>query len=254
MPAPASPVDICNLALDRIGQASITSIDAPQTTQEDVMARHYDQTREEILREYIFNFSRKTVLLTPTTTAPAIPGYPNVYALPADFLRKLTLGDRLLYGGDIPSKFFDISGGFIYCNNVNDWSSLPVPCGHHHCDDDCDDDCSEGYIGDDTGGGCCNQNWGLQMVYIRNETNVALFDSLFIKLLSLELASAVAYKFTLKGALKQQVDQDLERARLKAAAISGQEKRPVRIQNSRVRDVRRSGGIFRNNTIIGGGP
>ena len=61
----------------------------------------------------------------------------------------------------------------------------------------------------------------------------------------------MARKLTGKG-LSNDLLEELRNAELAAAAVSGQEKPPIRVQRSRIRDVRRSGGIFRNNTVIGG--
>lgn len=221
--APGTAVDICNLALDRIGQNSAVNIDTPTTPSEDVCARHYDQTRRELLREYIFNFARKPVILTVNPNAPTHPEFVNGYNLPNDFVRLLTIGDRILYGGNTPSVFYDISDGVLYCDDrtaLTDSNGDPIT--------------------------------GLQIKYIFDAVVVPKFDSLFIKVFKLQLASNIAYKFTLKASLKTDLEEELKAAHLKAAAISGQEKPPVRVQRSRLRDVRRSGGIFRNNTVIGG--
>lgn len=225
MSQPIVPVDICNLALDRIGQAPIASILAPNNPSEDVCGRWYDQTRRELLRDYIFNFARLPVVLTIDESAPAIPEYTNVYRLPNDFIRLLTIGDRLLFGGNIPTSFFTMSDGYLYCDELTD----------------------QGLDEDD------ETIPGLQIEYIYDAVTVTKFDPAFLRCLYLQLAANIAYKFTLKSSLKDSLDKELASALMKAAAISGQEKPPRRVQRSRIRDVRRSGGIYRNNTVIGGG-
>jgi hypothetical protein len=141
--------------------------------------------------------------------------------LPGDFVRLLTIGDRILYGGNVPTRFFSISSDgaktYLYCDNVTD-----------------------------QGGGAP----GLRVEYIFDAVTVPLFDSLFVNVLARQLARNIAYKFTLKSSLVKDLESALAGAHLKAAAVSGQEKPPRRIQRSRIRDVRRSGGIFRNNTVI----
>lgn len=214
-----SPVDLCNLALDRLGQDPIASILAPQTAREDICARWYDPTRKELLRDYIFNFSRKPSILTLAPNAPVDPNFANAFPLPVDLIRLLTIGDRILYGGNTPTLFFNISQGFIYTDSgVIASQGVQTP--------------------------------GLLIEYTFDATNVVQFDVSFKTVLWLQLARRMAYKFKPSSTLLKDLDVELEAARMKAAAVSGQEKPPRRVQRSRVRDVRRSGGIFRNNTII----
>ena len=213
---PASPVDICNLALDRLGQGTIASILAPTVPMEDICARWYDQTRRELLREYIFNFARKPAILTVNVNAPSHPDFATGYNLPVDLIRLLTIGDRILYGGNTPTQFFTISDGILY----DDGNTDPAVA-------------------------------GLQIEYIYDAVTVAKFDSLFIKVLTLQLADNMSGKF--KGVSAKALEKltaDLREAHLKAAAVSGQEKPPRRVQRSRLRDVRRSGGIFTDVTRI----
>lgn len=213
---PSSPVDICNLALDRLGQGSIASILAPSKPEEDICARWYDQTRRELLREYIFNFARKPAVLTANANAPTHPDFATGYNLPVDLVRLLTIGDRILYGGNTPTQFFTISDGILY-----------------------DDDNTDPAVA------------GLQIEYIYDAVTVVKFDSLFVKVLTLQLADNMSGKFKgISAKALEKLSMDLKEAHLKAAAVSGQEKPPRRIQRSRLRDVRRSGGIFNDATRI----
>lgn len=211
---PASPVDICNLALDRLGQGSIASILAPTKPEEDICARWYDQTRRELLREYIFNFARKPATLTANADAPTHPDFSTGYNLPNDLIRLLTIGDRVT--GTTPTKSFTISDGILY-----------------------DDDNTDPAVA------------GLQIEYIYDAVTVAKFDSLFIKVLTLQLADNMSGKFKgVSAKALEKLSMDLKEAHLKASAVSGQEKPPARIQRSRLRDVRRTGGLFNDATRI----
>lgn len=211
---PASPVDICNLALDRLGQGSIASILAPSKPEEDICARWYDQTRRELLRAYIFNFARKPAILTANADAPTHPDFSTGYNLPVDLIRLLTIGDRVI--GTTQTQFFTISDGVLY-----------------------DDDNTDPAVA------------GLQIEYIFDAVTVAKFDSLFVRVMTLQLADNMAGKFKgISSKTMEKLAHDLEVAHLKAAAISGQEKPLRRIQRSRLRDVRRSGGIFNDVTRI----
>ena len=221
MPQPISEIDVVNLALDRLGHHPGSSISNPQDAVEFVMSRWYQQTRREMLRKYIFNFARKSVLLTASANAPTHPEFSNGYALPNDFVRLLTIGDRVLYGGAIPTNFFDFNQGFLYCDDLTDQGAAAVPAA------------------------------ALQVNYIYDVKLVQAFDPLFLKVLVLQLAVNVCKKVTGKEPSERLLSELLD-ADVAAAAVAGQEKPPRRVQRSRIRDVRRSGGIFRNNTVIGG--
>lgn len=211
--APTSPIHICNLALHRIGQASVVSIDEPTTGPEDVLAIHYVPTRQEVLRRFIFNFSKKYAVLTADAVKVPAFGYATAYNLPNDFLRLLALGD-VAVNGDSPSSYFDLSEGFIFTDSNQ------------------------------------AEDGGLNIEYIFDATTVAKYDPLFTRLFALTLARNIAYKFTLKPSLVKDLYQELGDLSLAAAAIAGQEKPPRRIERSRFRDVRRGWGNFRDNSRV----
>lgn len=324
---PVASVDIANLALDALSQTVVPSIVDPQSAVADIMARWYDQTRRLVLRKYIFNFSRKVALLTPSANAPTHPEFTNGYALPIDLIRILKLGDRVLWGGNIPTQFFDFSSGYLYCDNLTDqanvtspsasltltgvyrsgdtYASVAVPAGSTVVTisggtpiTDAQYQISAvvgttqlngntyklvaGALGANTvyflqttggqnfdssaygvyvSGGLATVTYippgstilttGLQLTYTYDAQNVLQFDTAFIDVLSLTLAARSCKKITGKDPTDKLLSE-LRNAEIAAAAISGQEKPPVRVQRSRIREVRRAGGIFRNNTIIGG--
>ena len=70
--APASSIDLCNLALDRLGQRPITAIELPSTDIEVVCARQYEQTKRALLRRFLFNFAKKFKVLNSTLVVTAI--------------------------------------------------------------------------------------------------------------------------------------------------------------------------------------
>jgi hypothetical protein len=83
-------VDVCNLALARLGDARISAIDTT-TAQGTYCGLFYSQTLEELQTDYEWQFCRKIATLT-ATTAPAM-GYSAAYTLPADYLRLLRVND-----------------------------------------------------------------------------------------------------------------------------------------------------------------
>ena len=198
---PTTDVHICNLALDKLGQDEIASITPPSSQVEIICARHYDQVRRKVLRKYIFNFSKKYVTLTKSATKTPAFGYSSAYALPTDFVRLLTLGDTTI-GADTPAGLYELSEGYIFTDSAS------------------------------IAGGTLN------LSYIFDSKVITSYDSLFVDVFALELAAAMATKFTLKPSMKVDLRRELEDAQMAAAAVAGQEKPPRRIQNSRILSAR----------------
>lgn len=322
---PIASVDIANLALDLLSQPPVPSIVNPASPTADVMARQYDQVRRLLLRKYIFNFARKVALLTVDANAPTHPEFVNGYALPTDLVRILKLGDRILFGGAIPTDYFDFSAGYLYCDEVSGqgftsptetltitgvyrsgdtYAGTPVPAGStvvvvaggtpvvdaqyqvsavvgttqlngntyklvagtlgassvYYLQTTGGQNFDSSAYGVYVSGGQLAATYvppaatpaasGLQISYTYDAQLVTKFDAAYIDLLALTLAVRTCKKITGKNP-SQDLIAELRNAEIAAAAISGQEKPTVRVQRSRIRDVRRSGGIFRNNTVIG---
>ena len=197
---PTTAVHICNLALDRLGQRSIASIDTPTTDVETICARWYPVVRRKMLRRFIFNFSKKYITLTASVTKIPAFGYTSAYALPNDFVRLLALGD-IAINDDTPPGLYDLS---------------------------------EGYIFTDAGDGGT-----LKLSYIFDAKDVTKYDALFIDVFFLCLASAMAFKFTLKNSMIREIRDEAGDAAVAAAAVSGQEKPPRRIERSKWLNARR---------------
>lgn len=102
-------VQICNLALARLGDARITSL-ADATAQAQYCSLFYAQTLEELQTEFDWQFCRKLASLTADPTAPAF-GYARRFAVPSDFLRLIRLN-----GIDEDENFskWEIVDGFIH--------------------------------------------------------------------------------------------------------------------------------------------
>lgn len=83
----ASVVDICNRALDLIGQPPITSLtDASKAA--SACNRNYPLSRDAVLSSYPWNSAVKRASLAALVSAPAY-GYARQFQLPADCLRVL---------------------------------------------------------------------------------------------------------------------------------------------------------------------
>lgn len=210
-PPPKDEVAICNLALARLGQDRINSIESPTTHPEDICALHYPMTRRRLLRgPRIFGFAKKLAALTVDSGTTPDFGYEAAFQLPNDYLRLLSLGDYTI-NAHTPVDLYDIVGNHIYTDEEDDTDQINIS-------------------------------------YIFDETRVARWDSIFVNLMRLELARDMSYAFTLRASLIRQLDEELKDVRLEAGAVSGQENPPRRIQRSRVRDVRRHGGLRRDPT------
>lgn len=83
----------------------------------------------------------------------------------------------------------------------------------------------------------------VKLRYIRDVTDVALFDPLFIDILSLTLALRFAYYFSLKEKRLQSISKLLSEELPKAVTIDGQERPPRRVQRS----------VWRTKRLFGGG-
>ena len=203
MAAPTTAVEICNLALDRLGQRSISSITSPTTEVEEICARQYDSTLLEMLRRYIFNFAKKYDVLTISPSKTPAFGYTSAYLLPNDFVRLLTLGD-ITINDDVQAGLYDLSEGYIFTDAAD--------------------------AGD------------LKITYIHSSTTIiSKWDPLFVRLLVLHLAANMAYKLSLKNSVIKAIRDDAADVALAAAAVAGQEKPTRRIERSRMINARRFG-------------
>ena len=104
----ASDVEICNLAMNRLGQDPITSL-ADDSKRASLVNTSYARIRDEMLTGYVWGFARKRVNLAPNAIPPAfITDYSNAFDLPGDYLALESLGDYtqdyLIEGGQILSN------------------------------------------------------------------------------------------------------------------------------------------------------
>lgn len=136
-------VEICNLALGRIGRkAAITSL-TENSAEARACARIWDVTRQALLREFTWGFSRKVELLA--LSSEAVPGWAYLYAYPTDCLQALRVfsEDTASYRGE-QEKWDVITVGnntFIACDvatayleytcdktDSDDWTAQFIDC------------------------------------------------------------------------------------------------------------------------------
>jgi hypothetical protein len=200
MPAPTAPVDICNIALDYFGErADITSIETPENSNEVILARHYDLTRQNLLREYIWNFSRAETTLARTGDGGL--DYSDRFLMPSDCLRIISIGSVACQIRD-----YNILDREIYINPIF-MQTTPTTN-------------------------------ALQLRYVKDVTDVSKFDSLFTKLLGLQLAANISYKFSGKKTQSEMIMALLKAELPKAVSVNSQEKKPKRRDHSRAIEAR----------------
>jgi hypothetical protein len=191
--APNSAVDICNLALIELKQATIVQLNPASTVVEQILALEYHQVRRAVLRKHSWNCASTRTSLTPSSTAAPDFGYSHGYLLPNDYIRKIGL-----YDSDdefIEQQYYDLEDGKIY------------------------------YNGED--------NTAIYLKYVYDLTTVSKMDPLLISMFVLELAVAIAPKFSGTEARQAAIDKRLEKISAEAKSIDGQERPPQRRQKSR---------------------
>jgi hypothetical protein len=92
MAAGDSPVTLCNIGMVALGADPIATLGEDGTKASILCAQRYDQTRRATLRASTWNCAKRPVALAASATAPPW-GYRAAYALPADFLRLVSLPD-----------------------------------------------------------------------------------------------------------------------------------------------------------------
>lgn len=101
-------VDVCNMALRRLGAERITSAQytTPDSKRAQLLADSYELIKNRILESHPWNFAIKRATLV-LTTAPAY-GYTYAYTLPSDYLRMVLPED-----GEVQELDFVIENGVL---------------------------------------------------------------------------------------------------------------------------------------------
>jgi hypothetical protein len=114
----ASNVDICNLALTKLGAARITSL-LDETKQAKALNAIFDMERDALLSEHPWTFAIKRAEIPASSTAPAF-GWLRAYPLPADYLKLVQVGDVWTFydAGDL-GGLFDVEAGAVLSDEVS---------------------------------------------------------------------------------------------------------------------------------------
>lgn len=106
-------IDICNMALDHLNQENITSLDEG-TKAAKKCKQWYDVTRQALLINLNASFSIARARLAEVENFTPMFGYEKAYALPADCLQVLNLGNPLA------DNLYQIEGDYFYCDKSVD--------------------------------------------------------------------------------------------------------------------------------------
>jgi hypothetical protein len=188
--AARSPIDICNLALGKLGARRITSFD--NSSEEAQLCRiEYPHQRDCLLRDHNWNFALARATLPADPVAPAF-GYERSYELPADCSRLVEVGERRLRIGDDPYDF-DPRGDFI----VEGRSILT------------------------------NREAPLQVRYVRRLTPTELYDDSFVDAIVWHLAAALCMPITQQWRMVPNLQVAAQQSLIRAARANALELSPV---------------------------
>lgn len=86
-----SVIDVCNKALDKVGQNPITSLtDGGKAA--NLCNRNWPLVRDQVLRDHPWNFAMSRAALAPSTDVPAW-GFTAKFPIPVDCLRLIEVRD-----------------------------------------------------------------------------------------------------------------------------------------------------------------
>lgn len=112
----ASADEICSLACEELGHTGFLSFGSTSDPHHRAAERAWPTVRDHVLARHAWDGSIKRVLLTADGTPPAF-GFQTRFALPADWLRTLTVGNPDQDG----RMAYRVEGGFLlidYSSNL----------------------------------------------------------------------------------------------------------------------------------------
>lgn len=207
----SSKTEICNLSQDLLSGEIVTNIEDPTSALESLLARWYDHSRRQCLREHPWKFAMKRAIISKSATAPEF-GYSAAFPVPSDFIRIISVES---------SNGYLITPSEYHVENHNGQLSILIS----------------------------TEASALNLRYIYDIQDVSSFDDLFVSYLALTLALSTAYKVTESNTVIERVaNLQKEQGRL-ARSISGQERPPTRIERSKNISARRGGSNYANHIL-----
>ena len=194
-----SKVEICNYALQLIGDESIISL-SDGTVQAQQCNLRYDSARRTVLEMAFWNFAIRRVELAQIAETPAFD-FSYYFALPSDLLR-IVGTDRELgvnFGTDpLFNGYKTIGFGDAYTGK--DRYKIETTT-----------DGQRALLYDDD---VC------KIAYIKDEEDTTKFSPLFVETLAHYLASKIAYKITGSRTIEEKIFQQFYNVMLKEASTS----------------------------------
>lgn len=113
----ASKIDICNLALGRLGQDGISDINEASAFAV-YCRRFYDPARRAALRRYEWDFAKKVGSLNQLSSETSYK-FDYVYQKPSDCIRVLTIHPSDTFAPDSRKISFEVIGDQIHTDESN---------------------------------------------------------------------------------------------------------------------------------------
>ncbi|MDE2105618.1 MAG: hypothetical protein KGL39_50795 [Patescibacteria group bacterium] len=205
---------LINRALYYLGEAKITDPNSPETTAGQVMVDIFDDVRKESLRRIPWNFAECWAQINYLGAAPVGFDYPDVYALPADYIRVIDLP------GYVNSSLSTTGQSYSIDYSSNDYSIQDYRLINFQ------------------GQRCISMDQNaaatIPMAYTCDVTNLTLWDPLAKKCFAIALALDVAKGITGMDSLVMQLDKTLSDDLKDAAGVNGTEQRKRLHNYSRV--------------------
>jgi len=187
----ASEVDVCNLALQKMGARRIVSLTEDSPNARDCNAVYATLRRVE-LRKNVWNFARKRALLAPDAETPDF-GFALQFSLPADFIR-MTQNNR-----------GEVSG-------VGRRRTLGQPVVDYQIE-------GRKLLS--------NEGTEIRLLYVSDITDPNLFDPLFVDALASRMAEVLNEKINQSNSKKTTAKQDYKDAIAEAKRTNAIENQPV---------------------------
>lgn len=111
-----SVIDVCNIALDKLGQTPIVSL-ADGTKASNLCDRNWVPIRDEVLRTHPWNFAMTRASLAPSTTAPSW-GFNNAFPIPSDCLRLIEIKDSSSFDYQIENDQILADDSILYIRYI----------------------------------------------------------------------------------------------------------------------------------------
>lgn len=208
--ATASPIDVCNMAMDYLRQPAISSINPPgPKLAEQLCARRYDDARQKQLRQgTVWNFAKDETTILRSGT-PDSQRYSDSYTLPTNCVKLLEISGEPVIG-ELFKIDYDIQGREILCR-TSGAASIPI-------------------------------------VFLKDEKDVSLWHPDFKELVAIQLAVMIGYQLTGKQSRVDELSKMLSVELPAALSADGQERVPRRVQRSRILNRRRQLGAAQYGT------